>query len=379
MTEFGLYVHWPYCARKCPYCDFNSHVRAVIDETAWLDALLLELAWLKEFLDDRPTVSSVFFGGGTPSLMSSHALGRVLDRIAGQWSVANDVEITLEANPASAEAARFAGYRVAGVNRLSLGVQALNDTDLKFLGRLHTAEEAKSALGFAMRTFERVSIDLIYARPYQTIPAWCAELEEALSFGTGHISLYQLTIEPATPFAALHRSGALVVPDEETAATLYEVTQELSERVGLPAYEISNHARPGEESRHNLIYWRYGSYAGVGPGAHGRVARNRAVVATANEKLPERWHDRVLKLGNGIVEQTALRKEEAAREHLLMALRLREGVDIERYATRWGISLDARKIAELEAAGLVSRCGSVVAATARGRLVLNSIIAALAG
>jgi oxygen-independent coproporphyrinogen-3 oxidase len=376
---FGVYVHWPFCAGKCPYCDFNSHVRAAIDEAGWLSALLRELnetaLWLGR---DRSVVSTIFFGGGTPSLMSGKSVGRVIDEIARLWPRSNDLEITLEANPASVDAARFRDYRDAGVNRISIGMQALNDADLKRLGRLHTVAEAKAALGTAMRSFDRVSVDLIYARPEQTPRTWKAELEEAVGFGTEHLSLYQLTIEPATPFAALHRSGELKVPDDDAAANLYELTQEIAEKAGLPAYEISNHARPGAEARHNLIYWRYGSYAGVGPGAHGRLVRDGKRYETATERLPERWQARVSERGSGISETIEIALADQAREHLLMALRLSEGIDTVEYDKRWNVRLDRARIADLEEKGLVAATGDRLRATRRGRLLLNSIIAELA-
>ena len=379
MTGFGIYVHWPFCAAKCPYCDFNSHVRASIDEAGWVDAIVRELEWTAAQQGKvRPIVDTVFFGGGTPSLMQGKSVGRVLDAIARLWRMANDVEVTLESNPASADATRFADYAKAGVNRLSLGVQALNDADLKALGRLHGVAEAKAALALALKTFPRVSLDLIYARPEQTLAQWRDELAEALAFGTGHLSLYQLTIEPATPFATLHRTGALTIPDEERAAGLYELTQEMTEAAGRPAYEISNHARPGDEARHNLLYWRYGSYAGVGPGAHGRLDLGGRRVATQTERLPERWRDLVGRQGHGLVEQTEVWSEDAAREHLLMSLRLAEGLDLAAYRARWDVAPDARHIALLEEDGLVRLEGSRLIATPRGRLVLNSVIAALA-
>src|SRR5690348_9485058 len=303
LEAFGIYVHWPFCTAKCPYCDFNSHVRASIDEAAWLKAIRCELRSTAEWLgDERPSVSSIFFGGGTPSLMKGDAVAGVLGEIARLFSAAPDLEVTLEANPASVEAAHFRDYRAAGINRLSLGMQALNDADLKRLGRLHNAAEAKAALAVAQRVFDRVSLDLIYARPEQTREGWKRELSEALAFGTEHLSLYQLTIEPATPFAALHRSGQLEVPDDETAAELYELTQELTGAAGVPAYEISNHARAGAEARHNLLYWRYGTYIGVGPGAHGRLLRAGKRFETTTEKLPERWQSRVREKGNGFLE-----------------------------------------------------------------------------
>jgi oxygen-independent coproporphyrinogen-3 oxidase len=375
---FGVYVHWPFCAKKCPYCDFNSHVRSAIDEDGWVDAIEKELDWTaKAQGEDRPLVETIFFGGGTPSLMTGKATARILDSISRNWRMANDVEITLEANPASADAARFADYRAAGVNRLSLGVQALNDADLKALGRLHNAQEAKAALALAMGNFDRVSLDLIYARPGQSEAGWSAELKQALGFGTDHLSLYQLTIEPETPFALLYRSGALTIPDEDLAAGLYETTQELTENAGLPAYEISNHARPGSESRHNLIYWRYGEYAGVGPGAHGRLRLSGKRMATAAIRLPERWQDAVARDGKAFSDFLEVADGDAAREHLLMNLRLAEGLDLAAYELRWGIRPDSARVAALIAQGMVALEGDILRATPRGRLVLNAVIAAL--
>jgi putative oxygen-independent coproporphyrinogen III oxidase len=375
---FGIYVHWPFCAAKCPYCDFNSHVRTEIDEDGWVDAIEKELDWTaKAQGEDRPLVETIFFGGGTPSLMTGKSTARILDKISRNWRMANDVEITLEANPASADAARFADYKAAGVNRLSLGVQALNDADLKALGRLHNAAEAKAALALAMRNFDRVSLDLIYARPNQSETDWRAELKEALSFGTDHLSLYQLTIEPETPFALLHKNGALVIPDEDVAAGLYETTQELTEAAGLPGYEISNHARPGSESRHNLIYWRYGEYAGVGPGAHGRLALKGKRMATATQRLPERWRETVAKTGRAFAEVVMVSNADAAREHLLMNLRLAEGLDLAAYEKRWGARPDAEKITALANEGLLTLRDDILTATPRGRLLLNAVIAGL--
>ncbi|MBU6442395.1 MAG: coproporphyrinogen III oxidase [Alphaproteobacteria bacterium] len=372
---FGIYVHWPFCAAKCPYCDFNSHVRSEIDDTAWAGAIARELEHMAALQGGaRTLVQSVFFGGGTPSLMRGAAAGAVLNTIAKLWPVANDVEITLEANPASAEAARFADYRAAGINRVSLGVQALNDADLKFLGRLHNVAEAKAALAMAMQNFERVSLDLIYARPGQTLDAWEKELSEALAFGTEHLSLYQLTIEPQTPFAA----RGIVIPDDDHAVALYERTQAMTNAAGRPAYEISNHASPGAECRHNLIYWRYGDYAGAGPGAHGRLQIGGKRLATLCERLPERWQDQVRQEGHGIVEVTEISAAEAAREHLLMGLRLREGIDLDAYRARWGTAPHAEKIAALAADGFLVQTGSQLAATPKGVLVLNRLIAELA-
>jgi putative oxygen-independent coproporphyrinogen III oxidase len=372
--SFGVYVHWPFCAAKCPYCDFNSHVRTAIDEDGWVDGILAELDWVAQSQAERPVVETIFFGGGTPSLMAGKSVGRVLAKIAALWPMANDPEITLEANPASADAARFADYRAAGVNRVSLGVQALNDSDLKKLGRLHDVAEAKAALAMAMRQFSRVSLDLIYARPGQSDADWRSELRQALAFGTDHLSLYQLTIEPETPYALLHRNGQLQIPGEDLAAGLYETTQEMTEAAGIPAYEISNHARPGQESRHNLIYWRYGEYAGVGPGAHGRVNLSGRRTATAAIKLPERWRDSVAKTGHGFSEMAAVTDEEAAREHLLMNLRLAEGIDLAAYEKRWDTKLDAAKIAAMVEQGFLTRDDDRLTATPSGRLLLNRVI-----
>ena len=372
--SFGVYVHWPFCAAKCPYCDFNSHVRSQIDESGWVDGILAELEWTAQHQGTRPVVETIFFGGGTPSLMSGGAVGRILQKIAALWPMANNAEITLEANPASADAARFADYRAAGISRVSLGVQALNDADLKKLGRLHDMAEAKAALAMAMDQFDRVSLDLIYARPGQRGAQWREELKQALAFGTDHLSLYQLTIEPETPYALLHKSGQLQIPDDELAAGLYETTQELTEAAGLPAYEISNHARPGQESRHNLIYWRYGDYAGVGPGAHGRLEINGRRTATAAIKLPERWRDTVAKTGHGFSEMTPVSDAEAAREHLLMNLRLAEGLDLAAYDKRWNSPLDAVRIGALVEEGFLVREDAWLKATPQGRLLLNRVI-----
>lgn len=379
MSGFGLYVHWPFCAAKCPYCDFNSHVRTSIDEEGWADAILREMSHVAELQGaDRPVLGTIFFGGGTPSLMSARSIERILDAAAQLWPSANDVEITLEANPASAEAARFADYAKAGVNRLSLGVQALNDADLRFLGRLHDVAEAKAALALAMRTFGRVSLDLIYARPGQSLEAWRNELGEALSFGTEHLSLYQLTIEPETPFATMFKRGALHLPEEDLAASFYEITQELTARAGVPAYEVSNHARPGCESRHNLLYWRYGAYAGVGPGAHGRLELSGKRIATVCERLPERWRERVARNGHGFTDISEIDKRSGAREHLLMNLRLSEGLDLKAYRTRWGSAPAAERIAALAADGFLKLEADKLSATPRGMLVLNRVIAELA-
>jgi putative oxygen-independent coproporphyrinogen III oxidase len=376
-VSFGVYVHFPFCAAKCPYCDFNSHVRTEVDDEAWSRGVEHELEWIAAQQLDRSVVETVFFGGGTPSLMSGTAAGRVLAKIAALWPMANDAEITLEANPASADAGRFADYRAAGINRVSLGVQALNDDDLKRLGRLHDRQEAQAALELAQKNFARVSLDLIYARPGQTDAQWRKELQQALSFGTEHLSLYQLTIEPETPYALLHQKGEVVIPDDDLAAGLYETTQEITETAGLPAYEISNHARPGAESRHNLIYWRYGDYAGVGPGAHGRVQTQAGRIATAAIRLPERWREQVMRVGHGFAEQLKIHDADAAREHLLMNLRLAEGLDLAAYERRWGTRPDMEKLSPLIVQGLLTLNGDVLTATPSGRLVLNAVISGI--
>jgi len=377
---FGVYVHWPFCAQKCPYCDFNSHVRfGGIDEARFRAAFLRELETTAERIGPR-TVSSIFFGGGTPSLMQPETVGAILDRIAALWSVDADAEITIEANPGSVEAARFRGYRAAGVNRASLGVQSLRDDILKSLGRIHSVAEAKAAIEVARSTFDRFSFDLIYARPRQTPDEWRAELREALSIGAPHLSLYQLTIEQGTPFAALHAAGKLVVPDEEVASALYAVTQELTAAAGLPTYEISNHAPAGEESRHNMLYWRYGEYAGIGPGAHGRLDWDGARHATSTERGPEAWAARVEEHGHGLLETAPLTLSEQADEALLMGLRLVEGIDLERLQRRTGLRPSADTLAELIADGVIEPLadGRRIRATAEGRFILNAIVLRLA-
>jgi oxygen-independent coproporphyrinogen-3 oxidase len=376
---FGVYIHWPFCLSKCPYCDFNSHVRrAPIDEARFVRAFTAEIAATAARVPRR-TVSTIFFGGGTPSLMQPATVAAILDAIARHWRVAPDVEITIEANPTSVEAGRFRGYRAAGVNRVSLGVQALNDRALAELGRLHSAREALDAVGIARGVFDRVSFDLIYARPQQTPQDWGNELKTALADAGEHLSLYQLTIEPDTPFAALHAAGKLKTPDDDLARALYDTTLEVCAAHGLQAYEISNHARPGAECRHNLVYWRAHEYAGIGPGAHGRLDINGARHATATEKRPEAWLARVESAGHGLVTDDALTREEMADEFLLMGLRLAEGIDPARYAILAGRSLDETRVATLHEHGLVET-------TADGRLrvslpgfpVLDAVVADLA-
>jgi oxygen-independent coproporphyrinogen-3 oxidase len=375
---FGVYVHWPFCRAKCPYCDFNSHVRhGGIDETRFLAAYLAELAYFASLAPAR-SVASVFVGGGTPSLMQAGTVAAILEAIANHWRLDGDAEITLEANPTSVEAERFAGYRTAGVNRLSLGVQALDDTSLKALGRQHSADEALAALDLAKRHFDRVSFDLIYAREGQTARGWRDELSLALGHAADHLSLYQLTIEPGTPFAARYDAGTLTTPNGAEARAQYLLTQELCEAAGLPAYEVSNHARPGSESRHNLLYWRGHDYAGIGPGAHSRIGVDGAKRALDTVKSPEDWCASVEASGHGLASDDALSADEAAEEYLLMGMRLREGIDLERFGAIGGRALDEARIASLAEDGLVRRDGRRLAATAKGRLVLDRLIVELA-
>jgi len=355
---FGVYVHWPFCAQKCPYCDFNSHVRHKgWDEAGYLAAYERELAATAQRIGRRE-VSSIFIGGGTPSLMQPRTVAGILEAIARLWSVTGDAEITLEANPNSVEAERFRGYRAAGVNRVSLGVQSLRDEQLKALGRLHSVAEAKAAIAIAAETFARTSFDLIYARPGQTPDQWRTELGEALALGGRHMSLYQLTIEPETAFEKLHAAGKLAMPDAELAAALYDITQEMTEAAGLSQYEISNHAAAGEESRHNLLYWRYGEYAGVGPGAHGRIVVDGQRQATSVERNPEAWMQRVAAGGHGLVADEVLERREQADELLLMGLRLREGLDLSRLARVGGVEIAAGVVADLRGQGLIEVVGT---------------------
>jgi oxygen-independent coproporphyrinogen-3 oxidase len=375
---FGVYVHWPFCASKCPYCDFNSHVRhQPVDQERFLAAFRQEIAHTAARIPGR-TVTSIFFGGGTPSLMRPETVGAILDAIGGAWSVDPGAEVTLEANPTSVEAERFRGYRTAGINRVSLGVQALNDPDLRRLGRMHSVEEALAAVKIAASIFERYSFDLIYARPNQTPEDWRAELKQAISHAVEHLSLYQLTIEPGTWFERLYNAGKITIPDEETGRALYDVTQEVCEAHGLPAYEISNHARPGAESRHNLVYWRYGEYAGIGPGAHGRLVTGNARLATATEKHPETWLDLVERDGHGVIDEEVLTSEAEGDEFLLMGLRLKEGVDSRRFTAFTGRTLNERKVRILQEEGLIRTDGTRLAVTPKGFPVLNAVIAELA-
>ena len=378
---FGVYVHWPFCAQKCPYCDFNSHVRHQgVDQGRYAAALEREIAAMAALTPGR-RVGSVFLGGGTPSLMDPATVGRVLDAIARHWTVDPAAEITLEANPSSVEAGRFRGYRDAGVNRVSLGVQALNDPDLKALGRLHDVDQAMAAVDLARRVFPRLSFDLIYARPGQTIAAWEAELARAIALAADHLSLYQLTIEPDTPFAALHAAGKLQIPDPDLAADFYAATQEATEAAGLPAYEISNHAVPGAESRHNLVYWRYGEYVGIGAGAHGRIALAGGLrrLATVTARRPEDWLARVEARGNAVTEIEVIHGESCGDEMLLMGLRLREGIDPARHARLAGRGFDERRIADLLAHDMIETLpDGRIRASRAGWFVLDAVVADLA-
>ncbi len=379
-AELALYVHWPFCKAKCPYCDFNSHVRRAIDQERWRRALLAELEHWGARLGPRRLVS-VFFGGGTPSLMAPETVAAVLARACALWPPENDLEVTLEANPTSVERGRFAAYRAAGVNRVSIGVQALDDAALRALGREHSRAEACAALEVALATFPRVSFDLIYARPGQTVAQWEAELNEALAIGTGHLSLYQLTLEPGTRFFAQAQAGLLVLPEEEVQAELFERTQELTAAAGLPAYEISNHARVGEECRHNLVYWRYGEYVGIGPGAHGRVLVDGQRLATSTLRVPERWLAQVERCGHGIEAAEALVPREQAIEALMMGLRLREGVPIARLEALAKGALDriidGRALRRARDAGLVEARDDRLVATPAGRERLDALLRAL--
>ena len=376
---FAVYVHWPFCMSKCPYCDFNSHVRAqAVDEERFVTAFRSELAHRAKLTKGR-TVASIFFGGGTPSLMKPATVAGILDAIAANWTVSPTCEVTLEANPTSVEANRFTGYRRAGVNRVSLGVQAMNDADLKALGRLHTADEAMKAVGIAGSIFERFSFDLIYARPNQSAAAWKSELQGAISRARDHMSLYQLTIEPDTMFERLRNAGKLKVPSPDQCRVLWDVTQETMEQAGLPAYEISNHARPGGESRHNLIYWRYGEYVGVGPGAHGRILTPRGRRAHSTEPHPEMWLTVVETDGHGLIEDELLSTEEQGDEFLLMGLRLSEGIEPTQFEAVSNRMLDRSRISSLMEDGMVEMTqGGRLRVSAAGFPLLDAVVADLA-
>ncbi len=378
---FAVYVHWPFCLSKCPYCDFNSHVRESVDQDRWRAGLLREIDHYAALTPGR-TVTSVFFGGGTPSLMAPETTAAVIGRIGERWGYADSPEITLEANPTSVEAGRFTAYEKAGVNRVSLGVQALNDADLKALGRGHSVGQALDAVALARDTFPRYSFDLIYARPGQMVPLWQAELARGLELAGDHLSLYQLTIEEGTAFHAAFRDGRLVLPDEDTSAELYELTQAMTGAAGMPAYEISNHAAPGGQSRHNMTYWRYGEYAGIGPGAHGRLHLD-GVTATAQRRKPETWLDLVEAQGHGTEVMHRVPPAESAEEMLMMGLRTTEGVDLARLAAVSGGTLDdvvdRERLADLLGQGMLVRTPDALKATTQAWPVLNEVIRRLLG
>ncbi len=368
----ALYIHWPFCVSKCPYCDFNSHVRDTVDQAAWREALLADLAHEAALLPGRK-LGSIFFGGGTPSLMDPATVAALIEAARRHWPATDDIEISLEANPNSAEAARFADLASAGVNRISLGLQSFDDASLAFLGRAHSASEGLRAIEAAQSAVDRVSFDLIYALPGDDKAGWAATLERALALGTEHLSLYQLTIEPGTRFASMVARREFEPLDAEMAATLFEYTQARTASAGIPAYEISNHARPGAESRHNLTYWRYGDYAGIGPGAHGR----RTGMRTVRHKKPENFLSAMARNGHGLVEEERLSTDEAAKEALVMGLRLAEGIDPGALARRIGVNrlVDQAAVDRLVSHGLIVRTGPRIATTESGRLVLDSILA----
>ncbi len=370
---FGIYVHWPFCLHKCPYCDFNSHVSREIDQDRWRRALVQDLTTQAHETSGR-TVDTIFFGGGTPSLMPPETVAAVIETIGKVWTLAPSAEITLEANPTSVEAARFAAYADAGVNRISMGIQSLNDDHLKALGRMHTVAEARAAFDIARDQFDRVSFDLIYARQRQTLADWRAELTEALDMAVDHLSLYQLTIEDGTRFGDMYTAGKLRdLPADDLAADMYFATQEICDHKGLPAYEISNHARPGAESQHNLIYWRYGDYIGVGPGAHGRITKQNQRFATEAYRSPNRWLDTVEAQGDGLSETTPLTAEDQTTEYLLMSLRLTEGTEMDRF-TALGGQLDTARITPLIDDGYLEMTNRHLKATTKGRPVLNALL-----
>lgn len=377
---FGIYVHWPFCQSKCPYCDFNSHVVAHVDQSRWAKALAGELARYRELTGPRE-VTSIFFGGGTPSLMAPETVGAVMEAIAGLWHVPDGVEATLEANPTSVEAENFLGYRAAGINRLSLGVQSLDDEQLKFLGRLHSAKEALAAIALARETFPQLSFDLIYARPGQTPESWTTELREALSHAADHLSLYQLTIEEGTAFERLYEKGAFHLPDEDAAAALYALTADICAEKGLKAYEVSNYAVPGAECAHNLVYWRYGDYVGVGPGAHGRLSVDGNRIATIARRMPGDWLETVEATGDGTQTTEEVSPSEQGDEMILMGLRLEEGISLARYEAITGRALPEERLARLETQHLIARAqrgnDTRLIATPEGRMVLDTLLGEL--
>lgn len=374
---FGIYIHWPFCAAKCPYCDFNSYVREAVDHAAWRISFLKEIDYYAALTEGR-SVTSIFFGGGTPSLMEPETAGAIIDHVQRRWHIANDCEITLEANPTSIEAEKFRAFRQAGINRVSVGVQALDDEALKFLGRKHNVSEALKALEIANENFERFNFDLIYARPNQSVNEWQKELEKALQFSKGHLSLYQLTIERGTPFFTQHQRGEFSVPEDDDAGALYEVTQDILEKKGLPAYEVSNHAAAGQESRHNLTYWRYDDYVGIGPGAHGRLTLDGVKQATRGHRAPEIWMQRVEANGQGGHPPETISCEQRFTEALMMGLRLREGVALARLSAEagrnWREGLDEKRLQILIDEGMLQLTGERLAATPAGLQRLNAVL-----
>lgn len=378
-APFGVYIHWPFCASKCPYCDFNSHVRESIDHAAWEKSYLTEISYYAALTTGR-TVQSIFFGGGTPSLMAPETVGAVIEAVKSHWPVANDIEITLEANPTSIEADKFAAFAEVGVNRVSIGVQSLEDQSLKFLGRKHSAKEAMQAIEIAGKYFDRYSFDLIYARPDQGLKEWRQELEKAIEFTNGHMSLYQLTIEQGTPFYTQYNRGEFLMPDQDVSGGFYEETQEIMDKAGLPAYEVSNHAAEGQESRHNLVYWQYGDYVGIGPGAHGRLTLPEGKVGTRAHRAPEIWMEKVAMQGYGAHPFETIAPEERFTEALMMGLRLREGVDLRRLEAesgkKWDALLDRKKMAALADEGLLIIDEGVyrIAPTMAGMQRLNGVL-----
>jgi oxygen-independent coproporphyrinogen-3 oxidase len=371
--RFGIYIHWPFCLSKCPYCDFNSHVSEKIDQAAWREALLRELDEGADRTQGR-TVTSVFFGGGTPSLMDPATTAALIERINARWPVADDIEITLEANPGTVDAERFREIRAAGVNRLSMGLQALDDSQLKFLGRVHDSAQAIKAVELARATFPRISFDLIYARPGQSLESWRAELNRAISMAADHLSLYQLTIEPGTAFHPMAARGDFIMPDDDHAAALFDLTQEVTEAAGLPAYEISNHARPGAECRHNLLYWQGDDFLGVGPGAHGRLTDEDGRTTThRRHRAPEIWRGMVLEKGQGTVESGILAADDRITELVMMGLRLTEGLSLKKFPDLEA-ALDPQGLAEMIEEGFLEKAQGYLRATTKGRILLNSLI-----
>ncbi len=380
LSPLALYIHWPFCKFKCPYCDFNSHVREKITHEDWADAYVREMEYYRDRLGPR-AVASVFFGGGTPSLMEPHVTEKVVNTIDRLWGLPTGTEVTLEANPTSVEAGKLKGFRAAGVNRVSLGVQALDNDALKKLGRQHSADEAMAAVEMAGGIFDRYTFDLIYARPDQSVYDWEKELAKAIAYGASHMSLYQLTIEPGTQYHTLHARGELKIPDEDTAAEMYELTQQMMQDAGMPAYEISNHAKPGQESRHNLVYWRYGDYAGIGPGAHGRITVDSVKYATRAHRAPEIWMDLVRQKNHGIQGEETVDFAERARELVMMGLRLTEGISLAHFEQESGMPLSSfvnrDRLKALEEEGMITLSPAALTATLKGRQRLNAVLSYL--